>query len=636
MTEGTRSTQEIKKELEGIGIGDHLCCIYKSKEEQLSIVIPFMSIGLGRNEKCIYIIDENSERDIIQAFQQAGIDIDKYIASRQFEFFTKEDAYLKGGYFDPDKMLDLLKHADQNAIKSGYAGLRVTGEMTWVFTKLPGVDGLIEYEARLNYFFPQSKSLALCQYNQNRFGPEVLLEVIHTHPKVVIYNTICDNPYYIPPDAYIAKMKGEIRLEIYERIRDDIIRRAGQEEEHRRAHEEILSIARFPSEDPSPVVRLNAEGKIMYRNPATAKLLKESGLSQDEIFKIFPVGLIGLIKKALDENKPLLGSEVEISGKVYEYTIAPLVEWQYVNLYGVDITERKKLQEVLRQEKERAEKYLRMAGFIIIGININGEINLINKKGCDVLKCKESEAVGKNWFDNFVPAQNRGEIMSVFKKLVSGEIGIVEYYENPVLTKDGSERTIAWYNSLVRDDSGNIVGTISSGEDITERRVAEKKLKQAVVEWDRTFNAISDLVFIQDANSVILKANKAFIDSIKLKEEDIIGRKCYEVCHKLGTSWPNCPFQMSRQDKKTHTEEVDDPNIGIPLLITVSPIFDDAGEVVGAVHIAKDISAIKNTQKELQKKIDDLEIFHKAAVDRELKMIELKKRVVELEGKLKL
>jgi len=99
--------------------------------------------------------------------------------------------------------------------------------------------------------------------------------------------------------------------------------------------------------------------------------------------------------------------------------------------------------------------------------------------------------------------------------------------------------------------------------------------------------------------------------------------------------WPGCPFEKTRLDKGTHTEEVDDPEIGIPLLITTSPIFNETGEFLGSVHIAKNITVLKNTEAELQKKFYDLERFQKIAVDRELRMKELKEKIKELEERLK-
>jgi PAS domain S-box-containing protein len=164
-----------------------------------------------------------------------------------------------------------------------------------------------------------------------------------------------------------------------------------------------------------------------------------------------------------------------------------------------------------------------------------------------------------------------------------------------------------------------------------KRQQAENKIKQSEEEWNKTFNSITDFIFILDNENHITKANRAFFDVIKAKPEDVIGRKCFEIMHKTNQPWPMCPHQKTLQDNKTHTEEVDDPNIGIPILVTISPIFNENGKLLGSVHIAKDISAIKNTEKELRKKMNELESFNSIAVGRELDMIQLKKRIKELE-----
>jgi len=218
-----------------LGAGDHLCCIYRDRSEQMSIVVPYLIRGLQNNEKCLYILDESTMGDVFRAFGEAGVDLKAHVASGQCALLTKEETYLKGGSFEPDGMIATLKQAEADAIREGYAGLRVTGEMTWVFARLPGVERLIEYEAKLNLFFPNSRSTAICQYHEDRFEPDVLIDVLHTHPAVVIYGEVCANPYYIPAEVFLSRMKsGRIPLALYQRVRDDIIARAGLEADRQR------------------------------------------------------------------------------------------------------------------------------------------------------------------------------------------------------------------------------------------------------------------------------------------------------------------------------------------------------------------------------------------------------------------
>ncbi len=231
---------ETVEEISGLGFGDHLCSIYRDVYEQMEIIVPYLSCGLKNHEKCIYIVDESSTNEIRKAFIGSGVEIDEYLKSGQFVFLTKEDAYLKGGSFDPDRMIATLKQAEETALKEGYSGMRATGEMTWVLSKHPGSHRLIEYESKLNYFFPNSRSSAICQYHESRFDPDILIGVIHTHPKVVIHGLLCKNRYYIPPDEFLCGVEhDEFAACVYQDIRDGIIASARSEIDSKRIEKEL-------------------------------------------------------------------------------------------------------------------------------------------------------------------------------------------------------------------------------------------------------------------------------------------------------------------------------------------------------------------------------------------------------------
>ncbi len=141
-----------------------------------------------------------------------------------------------------------------------------------------------------------------------------------------------------------------------------------------------------------------------------------------------------------------------------------------------DLTERKKLWDKLREEGDKAQQYLNVARVIIVALDFEGRVTLINKMGCEVLGYKEKEIIGKNWFDFCVPTKTRHKVREVFLKLMAGETKIAEYYENPISIRSGDERIIAWHSTIVRDKKGRITGTLSSGEDITERKRTEAEL----------------------------------------------------------------------------------------------------------------------------------------------------------------
>ena len=140
-----------------------------------------------------------------------------------------------------------------------------------------------------------------------------------------------------------------------------------------------------------------------------------------------------------------------------------------------NITERKRAEEALEREKNRAQRYLDVAGVMLVVIGADQRVSLINKRGSDILGYDEEEIIGKNWFATYLPQQTSAEVRAVFDRLMKGEAEPAEYFENSVKTKSGEERMIAWHNTLLRDEEGNIVATLSSGEDITARKLAEEQ-----------------------------------------------------------------------------------------------------------------------------------------------------------------
>jgi PAS domain S-box-containing protein len=127
----------------------------------------------------------------------------------------------------------------------------------------------------------------------------------------------------------------------------------------------------------------------------------------------------------------------------------------------------------LEKEKQLAQKYLDVAGVMLVALDKTGLITMINSKGCDLLEVTAGDVLGKNWFDNYLPKEINQEVTAVFKKLIAGDIEPVEYYENVVVNSKGLELAIAFHNTVLKDEKGNTDGILFSGEDITDRKQAE-------------------------------------------------------------------------------------------------------------------------------------------------------------------
>lgn len=194
------------------------------------------------------------------------------------------------------------------------------------------------------------------------------------------------------------------------------------------------------------------------------------------------------LEEVLETGKSVFNYEVSITGRTgktipVNVTTSPLFSNDNEAIGAIenfrDLTKHKGLWGKLREERNKAQLYLNIAGVIIIAINKQGEISLINKKGCDVLGYQEKEIIGKNWYDLCVPENVREERKELFKEVMAGEREEAEDYENIILTKSGEERIIAWHNTTLIDENGQIFGTLSSGEDITKRKQAEEELIQS-------------------------------------------------------------------------------------------------------------------------------------------------------------
>ncbi|MBU0702384.1 MAG: MEDS domain-containing protein, partial [Chloroflexi bacterium] len=221
-------TADFPHTIADLGPGDHLCCIYETEEEHRAVLTPFLREGLERGEKVVYIVDACTAETILGYLQDSGLDVKPYLVRGQLAILTRDDTYVREGVFDPDGMIALLRAEMERALAEGYPALRITGEMTWALRGLPGSERLIEYEARLNEFFPGSQCAGLCQYDRRCFDPVVLLDVLRTHPIVILGTDVYDNFYYIPPAELLG---GDLSPVMLRRWLENLAERKRAEEQ---------------------------------------------------------------------------------------------------------------------------------------------------------------------------------------------------------------------------------------------------------------------------------------------------------------------------------------------------------------------------------------------------------------------
>ncbi len=273
-----------------------------------------------------------------------------------------------------------------------------------------------------------------------------------------------------------------------------------------------------------------------------------------------------------------------------------------------DITVRKEAEKALYREKELSKRYLDVAAVIIVSLNADGEVTLINRKGCDFLGYEEEEIVGKIWFDNFLPERNRDEVKDVFHKLISGNVELVEYYENTVMTRGGEERLVGWNNNYVTDETGRIIGTIASGEDITERKRMEEALQESEERFRLLMQQSPVVIELYDIDGLQVEVNRAYeelwgfpaaetvnkFNVLKSKEVEETGLMEYVKRAYAGES---VKVPVYRFDSTGATEAQGKGRIRW-LSTQIYPLKDNAGKVRNIVISHEDISEIKNAEIE--------------------------------------
>lgn len=270
-----------------------------------------------------------------------------------------------------------------------------------------------------------------------------------------------------------------------------------------------------------------------------------------------------------------------------------------------DITKRKKAEGEIKKEKERLKQYLDISKVIFALVETDENIAMINKKGCETFGYEEKELVGKNWFDILVPKRVRKEIREVFNKLMAGDIKPVEYYENPLITKDGVEKTISFHNSLVRNSEGKITGVLFSAEDITERKKAEGELKQKSEQQEVLLSSIPAFVYYKDTTSRLIAANKAFAEMVNFPVDQLAGKTAYDLFPKeqaehfhtddkkiMDSGRPTMNIEEEFTDAEGKTRWASTSKI---------PYFDAKGQVTGMVGITNDITRQKHVEEEINR-----------------------------------
>lgn len=267
-----------------------------------------------------------------------------------------------------------------------------------------------------------------------------------------------------------------------------------------------------------------------------------------------------------------------------------------------EIEERKTAEEALKAERDRAERYLNIAEVILVALDRNARITLLNRKGYNILGYSEGELTGKDWIAVCLRPDDHDSVCEVNRKIIAGEMEPFEYYESYVLTKKGEERFIAWHTATVKDERGLITGTLSSGEDITERRQAEIALRENLCFFQRLIDTIPNPIFSKDTKGVYRGCNVAFERLMGMTGEEIIGKSAHDIT----------PRDLADADVEMDKALFDAPGVQIyehslvhadgtrhDVIFYKATYADASGVLAGLVGVILDITERKQIEERL-------------------------------------
>ncbi|HWG89395.1 MAG TPA: PAS domain S-box protein [Candidatus Thermoplasmatota archaeon] len=362
------------------------------------------------------------------------------------------------------------------------------------------------------------------------------------------------------------------------------------------------------------MVALDSYGAILFLNPAAERLLgctlaEARGLDFHETFH--HLGIEGQylrpedcpFSQALRSGEPSRTEDdvlVRRDGRLLPVaaTATPILREDMVDGLVIifrDITERKEAESRLREEKDRAQRYLDTAGTILMAVDQEQRITLVNRKAREVFGYSDEEILGENWFELLMPPEVRAAAREGFERVLRGEQESLGYSEFPVLTKAGEERLVAWNVTYLEDAEGHRVAALASGEDITLKRKAEEARARlaAIVE------ASLDAIVSQDLEGRIVSWNPGAERIFGYSAAEAIGKPLSFLLPAGAEAESRAILASIRDGDALENLEVDRVRKDGTVLhvhLNVAPVRDHEGRVIGAASIQHDITHRKRAE----------------------------------------
>lgn len=484
--------------------GMHLCIFYQNQAELIEILLPYYQEGIKNHELCVWIAAEPlNSAETREIFEKNWPESANLLKNGHLEIISHEDWYLKDKIFKGEKVAQLMQEKLNLASKSGYHGLRISGNASWL--KMPDWDAFIHFEENINQTITNSPVIALCAYPLNNFRISELIEVFSQHQAAVLKK-----------DATWRLIEGIG----FQRIMEKLSR--------------LSSVVEAMVDG---VIIIDFNGKINYVNQAICTSLD---YLPHELLKIsFPELIIEADRPAFQSvvNEVINNSaanhlpELRIRHR-NNYEICMSVTFSMLRnmqdepnaiiLVTRDLTINKQAMEALAHEQNLLQTLMDNIPDHIYFKDTASRFIRINRAQAKWFGLNDTTQIpGKTDFDFFADEHARQAFEDELKIIQSGEplVGIEEKESWP----DGQDTWVSTTKMPLRNQQGEIIGTFGISRDITEHKRAEAALKASEEKYRSIFDNIRDVYFETFVDGTLLEISPSIEELSAYQREELIG-----------------------------------------------------------------------------------------------------------------
>lgn len=191
-----------------LGAVRHICAFFSNDDEEYRVLLPFIKEGLEHGDKSIQVVNPQQRDDHLRRLSSAGIDPAVAERTGQLEIKINTEAYLRDGEFDQDRMLETFEQLASGNAPGGFPLSRIVCRMDWVVGDRARLENVIEFESRVNDIWNRHDDAVICTYHLSQFRGDAVIDIMRTHPLVIIGGILQQNPFYVPPQEFLQEYRG--------------------------------------------------------------------------------------------------------------------------------------------------------------------------------------------------------------------------------------------------------------------------------------------------------------------------------------------------------------------------------------------------------------------------------------------